>query len=224
MDIRKSYRSGTVPVPALRGVSLDVAAGSLTAVMGPSGCGKSTLLTVAGGLRAADSGTVVVAGVDLASLSDSASHRHRRRHIGFVFQDYNIVPTLNTIENVMLPLELDGRKRSHARTEAERALAAVGIDDLAARHPDALSGGQRQRVALARAICGERGLILADEPTGALDSAAAGQVLDTLVGLVRDGAACLVVTHDEAVAARADRVVRMRDGLVIDDGREGSSS
>ncbi|MFB7929802.1 ABC transporter ATP-binding protein [Streptomyces sp. NPDC056039] len=214
--VTRRYRSGEVEVQAVRGVSLAAREGTLTAVMGPSGCGKSTLLTMAGGLQPPDTGTVTVAGVRIDTLPEADLYQHRRRHIGYVFQDYNLVRILSVAENVALPAELDGMSRRKARAEAREALASVGMDEYADRYPDSLSGGQQQRVALARAFSGGRGLILADEPTGALDSDSAAQVLDSLQSLVRSGATCVIVTHDEAVAARADRVVRMRDGVVGD--------
>ncbi|MGW0861885.1 ABC transporter ATP-binding protein [Streptomyces sp. NPDC002611] len=214
--VTRRYRSGEVEVQAVRGVSLTAREGTLTAVMGPSGCGKSTLLTMAGGLQPPDTGTVTVAGVRIDTLPEADLYQHRRRHIGYVFQDYNLVRILSVAENVALPAELDGMSRRKARAQAREALASVGMDEYADRYPDSLSGGQQQRVALARAFSGGRGLILADEPTGALDSDSAAQVLDSLQSLVRSGATCVIVTHDEAVAARADRVVRMRDGVVGD--------
>lgn len=215
--VTRRYRSGEIEVQAVRGVSLTAREGTLTAVMGPSGCGKSTLLTMAGGLQPPDTGAVTVAGVRIDSLTEAELYQHRRRHIGYVFQDYNLVRILSVAENVALPAELDGMSRRKARAQAREALASVGMDAYADRYPDSLSGGQQQRVALARAFSGGRGLILADEPTGALDSESAGHVLDSLQSLVRSGATCVIVTHDEAVAARADRVVRMRDGVVGED-------
>jgi putative ABC transport system ATP-binding protein len=215
--VTRRYRSGEIEVQAVRGVSLTAREGTLTAVMGPSGCGKSTLLTMAGGLQPPDTGAVTVAGVRIDGLTEAELYQHRRRHIGYVFQDYNLVRILSVAENVALPAELDGMSRRKARAQAREALASVGMDSYADRYPDSLSGGQQQRVALARAFSGGRGLILADEPTGALDSESAGQVLDSLQSLVRSGATCVIVTHDEAVAARADRVVRMRDGVVGED-------
>ncbi|MFC9129145.1 ABC transporter ATP-binding protein [Streptomyces sp. NPDC057099] len=215
--VTRRYRSGEVEVQAVRGVSLTAREGTLTAVMGPSGCGKSTLLTMAGGLQPPDTGTVMVAGVRIDTLAEADLYQHRRRHIGYVFQDYNLVRILSVAENVALPAELDGMSRRKARAQAREALASVGMEEYADRYPDSLSGGQQQRVALARAFSGGRGLILADEPTGALDSDSAAQVLDSLQSLVRSGATCVIVTHDEAVAARADRVVRMRDGVVGED-------
>lgn len=213
-NVSRSYRAGANEVAAVRGVSASVDAGSLTAIMGPSGCGKSTLLTLSGGLQQPDDGAVTVAGAELGTLSEADLYRHRRQHIGYVFQDYNLVRILTVAENVALPAELNGMSRRSADSLAREALGLVGMEEYADRYPDTLSGGQQQRTALARAICGDRRLILADEPTGALDSTNATQILDVLVRLVRDGAACLVVTHDHAVAARADRVIHMRDGVI----------
>lgn len=216
-NVTRRYRAGEVTVEAVRGVSITTEPGTLTAVMGPSGCGKSTLLTIAGGLQPPDSGSVTVAGVRIDQLPESALYQHRRRHIGYVFQDYNLVRILTALENVMLPAELDGVRRRPAREQALRALGMVDMADYADRYPDSLSGGQQQRVALARAICGDRRLILADEPTGALDSESATQVLDALRTLVRAGSTCVIVTHDQSVAAKADRVLHMRDGLLEGD-------
>jgi putative ABC transport system ATP-binding protein len=158
-----------------------------------------------------------VADVRIDQLAEDALYQHRRRHIGYVFQDYNLVQILTALENVALPAELDGMRRSEARRHAMEALTTVGVADQARRFPDTLSGGQQQRVALARAICGDRRLVLADEPTGALDSENAATVLDALQDLVRAGATCVIVTHDDAVAARADRVLHMRDGVLVPD-------
>ncbi|RJQ76120.1 ABC transporter ATP-binding protein [Pseudonocardiaceae bacterium YIM PH 21723] len=212
--VSRSYHAGEMEVRAVRDVSLVAHPGTLTAVMGPSGSGKSTLLTVAGGLQPSDGGQVSVAGVRIDGLSERDLYRHRRKHIGYVFQDFNLVQILTAAENVALPLELDGVPSKRARQAAMRALDAVDMTEQADRFPATLSGGQQQRVALARAIAGDRRLILADEPTGALDTANAEAVLDVLVRLVRGGVACVVVTHDHSVAARADRVLRMRDGIL----------
>ncbi|MFI1864015.1 ABC transporter ATP-binding protein [Streptomyces jumonjinensis] len=219
-EVTRNYRSGEIEVPAVRGVSLTARQGTLTAVMGPSGCGKSTLLTMAGGLQPPDSGSVSVAGTRVDTLEETQLYQHRRRNIGYVFQDYNLVRILSVAENVALPAELDGMSRRKARAQAREALASVGMDEYADRYPDSLSGGQQQRVALARAFSGGRGLILADEPTGALDTESAAQVMVSLLSLVRAGATCVIVTHDEAVAARADRVVRMRDGVLHEGGHD----
>ncbi len=212
--VTRTYQAGELEVEALRGIDLAVQSASVTAVMGPSGCGKSTLLTIAGGLQPPDSGRVHVAGTRIDDLSEDALNRHRRRSLGYVFQEFNLVQMLTAIENVALPSELDGLARREARNQASEALDAVGVGELADRFPETLSGGQQQRVALARAVCGRQRLILADEPTGALDSANAEQVMAVLVGLVREGASCVIGTHDPQVAAHADRVVTMRDGLL----------
>ncbi len=215
--ISRVHGSGAAAVQALRGVSLTVDAGELVSVMGPSGSGKSSLLTIAGGLDKATGGTVVVGGVELGSASPKAVAQVRRRAVGYVFQDFNLVPALTAAENVALPLELDGMRRARARQAAVAALADVGLADLADRFPDDMSGGQAQRVAIARAVVGERSLILADEPTGALDTETGDSVLRMLRARVDAGAAGILVTHDARHAAWADRVIFIRDGLITDD-------
>jgi putative ABC transport system ATP-binding protein len=219
LDLRAVSRvhgSGTTEVHALRGVSLQVAPGELVAVMGPSGSGKSTLLHLAGGLDAPTTGQVLVEGIDLATLSRSRLAQVRRRSVGYVFQDFNLVPALTAAENVALPRELDGISSRAARRDAEEALAEVGIEDLVDRFPDDMSGGQQQRVAIARALVGDRRLVLADEPTGALDSETGEAVLRLLRGRCDAGAGGVLVTHEARHAAWADRVVFLRDGTVID--------
>jgi putative ABC transport system ATP-binding protein len=213
-DVTRIHGFGATAVHALRGVSLAVEAGELVAVMGPSGSGKSTLLNVAGGLDTVTTGAVRVEGVDLASLSRAELAAVRRRSAGYVFQDLNLIPTLTAAYNVYLPLELDGRRR--IRTHALAALEEVGVADLADRYPDEMSGGQQQRVAIARALVGERRLVLADEPTGALDSETGEAVLTLLRRRVDQGCAGVLVTHEARHAAWADRVVYLRDGAVVD--------
>ncbi|MFI9592204.1 ABC transporter ATP-binding protein [Nonomuraea sp. NPDC052265] len=201
-------------VHALRGVSLEVGQGELVAVMGPSGSGKSTLLNLAGGLDRPTSGTVRIEGHDLAEVRDLAALR--RGSVGYVFQDLNLIPSLTAAENVMLPRELGGIRAGQARREALAVLADVGVDQIADRFPEELSGGQRQRVAIARALVGERRLLLADEPTGALDTATGDEILNLLRNRCDEGAAVLLVTHEPRYAAWADRVVYLRDGLIAE--------
>ena len=215
-EVSRTHGEGAVRVDALRGVSLDVRAGELVAVMGPSGSGKSTLLHLAGGLDTPTAGEVVVDGVSVGSLSLRARAALRRRSVGYVFQDLNLVPALTAVENVMLPRELDGIATRVARWEARQALAEVDVDDLADRFPDEMSGGQQQRVAIARALVGPRRIVLADEPTGALDTTTGEQIMRVLRRRVDCGAAGLLVTHEARHAAWADRVVFLRDGVVVD--------
>ena len=184
--------------------------------MGPSGSGKSTLLNLAGGLDAPTSGQVFIEGEAIGSLKGNGLARLRRRRVGFVFQDFNLIPSLTAAENVALPLELDGQRVRRARRHAMAALDLVGVCELADRSPDAMSGGQQQRVAIARALVGDRKLVLADEPTGALDSHTGEEVLRVLRERSDHGAAGLLVTHEARHAAWADRVVFLRDGVVVD--------
>jgi putative ABC transport system ATP-binding protein len=215
-SVSRTHGSGETAVHALRGVDLAVAPGELVAVMGPSGSGKSTLLHVAGGLDTPSSGEVLVEGRNLAALSPAQVAAVRRRSVGYVFQELNLVPSLSAVENVALPLELDGVSGRRARREARAALDEVGIGELAGRFPDDMSGGQQQRVAIARALVGPRRLLLADEPTGALDSSTGEEVLRVLRARCEAGAAGVLVTHEARHAAWADRVVFLRDGVVVD--------
>ncbi|WP_222593161.1 ABC transporter ATP-binding protein [Cellulomonas composti] len=214
--VTRVHGTGTTAVRALDGVDLDVRLGELVAVMGASGSGKSTLLNIAGGLDTPTSGTVVLAGDELSGLDVKARARLRRRSVGYVFQDFNLIPALTAAENVSLPRELDGVRVRAARREALAALDEVGVADLADRFPDELSGGQQQRVAIARALVGPRRLVLADEPTGALDSATGEDVMRVLRARIDAGAAGLLVTHEPRFAAWADRTVFVRDGVVVD--------
>jgi putative ABC transport system ATP-binding protein len=216
-DVSRVHGTGDTAVHALRGVSLRVDEGELVAVMGPSGSGKSTLLNLAGGLDAPTSGEVLVEGTDLAGLSRHALAAVRRRSAGYVFQDLNLIPALTAVENAALPRELDGVKVRTARREAIRALEEVGMDELADRFPDELSGGQQQRVAIARALVGPRRLVLADEPTGALDSTTGEMILRLLRARCDAGASAVLVTHEARHAAWADRVVFLRDGTLVDE-------
>jgi putative ABC transport system ATP-binding protein len=215
-DVHRTHGAGPAAVHALRGVSLRVDPGELVAVMGPSGSGKSTLLHLAGGLDAPTHGRVVVDGQDLGGLSRRRLAAVRRRRVGYVFQELNLLPSLTAVENVALPLELDGVGIRRARRQALSALADVEMGDVAGRFPEQLSGGQQQRVAIARALVGDRRLVLADEPTGALDSQTGEAVLRLLRRRVDAGAAGMLVTHEARHAAWADRVVFLRDGVVVD--------
>jgi putative ABC transport system ATP-binding protein len=213
----KSYGEGASEVQALVDVDLSIEPGSLVAVMGPSGSGKSTLLTIAGTLEEATSGRVVVAGTDVSSMSRDDRARFRRRTLGFVFQDFNLLAGLTVIENVSLPLELDGTAVRAARKLAHEALERLEIADKADRFPEDVSGGERQRAAIARAIVGERHLLLADEPTGALDSVNGEAVMRLMRASCKEqGVAGVVVTHDAQLASWADRVVFLRDGRMVD--------
>jgi putative ABC transport system ATP-binding protein len=215
-DVSKVYGSGLAKVQALAGVDLSVDAGSMVAVMGPSGSGKSTLLTIAGSLEEPTSGEVLVGEAALSGMSRNAKARLRRRTIGFVFQDFNLLPGLTAAENVALPLELDGTGTKAARAAGQQALDDLGLGDRASHFPDQLSGGERQRVAIARAVVGQRRLLLADEPSGALDSVNAEEVMRLLHEACKRGVAAVVVTHDAQLASWADRVVFLRDGRVVD--------
>jgi putative ABC transport system ATP-binding protein len=214
--VSKVYGSGPTEVHALREINLSVERGELVAIMGPSGSGKSTLLTIAGSLEGTTSGEVLVDGVDLANVSRSDQARMRRRSIGYVFQDFNLLPGLTAVENVSLPLELDGVPSKAARATGLTAMEELGVADRADRYADELSGGERQRVAIARAIVGERGLLLADEPTGALDSLNGEAVMRLLRAATQRGVAGVVVTHEAQLASWADRVIFLRDGHVVD--------
>ncbi len=215
-EVSKTYGTGAAEVQALRNVDLSVQAGAMVAVMGPSGSGKSTLLTIAGSLEDPTSGEVLVGGTELSGLSRNAKARLRRRTVGYVFQDFNLLAGLTAAENVALPLELDGVTAKTARAAGLRALEELGLRERASRFPDELSGGERQRVAIARAVVGDRRLLLADEPSGALDSVNAEEVMRLLHEACKRGVAAVIVTHDAQLASWADRVVFLRDGRVVD--------
>ena len=215
-DITKVYGDGAAEVHALRGVDLSVDAGAMVAVMGPSGSGKSTLLTIAGSLEEPSSGEVLIGGTALTTMSRNAKAKMRRRYIGYVFQDFNLLPGLTAAENVALPLELDGTSARRAHLAGLKALEDLGLGDLARRFPDELSGGERQRVAIARAVVGERSLLLADEPSGALDSSNGEAMMRMILSACKSGLAAVVVTHDAQLASWADSVVFLRDGLIVD--------
>jgi putative ABC transport system ATP-binding protein len=222
--VSRSYGQGTAEVHALREVSLSAEEGAMVAVMGPSGSGKSTLLSIAGTLEEPTGGEVLVAGQAVAGISRNARARLRRRTIGYVFQDFNLLPGLTAAENVALPLELDGLSARKARVAGLRALEQLGLGERSGHFPDQLSGGERQRVAIARAMVGERRLLLADEPSGALDSVNSEAVMRLLHdackgkggGEAGGGMTAVVVTHDAQLASWADRVVLLRDGRVTD--------
>lgn len=219
IDAGRVFGSGHTLVVALHPTALSVGRGELVAVMGPSGSGKTTLLSLVGGLDRPSGGQVLVEGIDLAGLGTTSLAVLRRRTVGYVFQELNLLAGLTAAENVSLPLELDGTGLADARRAALEALTRVDLVELADRYPDDLSGGEQQRVAIARAVVGERRILLADEPTGALDSINGEGVMRLLRAHCDAGGAALLVTHDAAHAAWADRVVFLRDGRIVDEAR-----
>jgi putative ABC transport system ATP-binding protein len=217
VDVVKRFGAGSTEVRAVNGVSLRIEPGEFVAIMGPSGCGKSTLLHMAGALEDPSAGRVFVGGRDLADLDIRGHAALRRSEVGYVFQRLNLLASLTAIENVALPLELDGISARNARSRARDALISVGLIDQLDRYPDDFSGGQQQRIAIARAIVGERKLLLADEPTGSLDTATGDSVIEVLAALPqRHGTAVVLVTHEPRFASWTDRVVFLRDGRVVD--------
>jgi putative ABC transport system ATP-binding protein len=222
-DISKIYGEGAAEVHALHRVDLSVDAGSLVAIMGASGSGKSTLLTIAGSLEEPTSGEVYIGGRPLTSLSRNGKAQLRRQSIGYVFQDYNLLAGLSAVENVSLPLELDGVSARKAQAAAMETLEDFGLKDRATHFPDQMSGGERQRVSIARAVVGGRQLLLADEPSGALDSTNAEAVMRLMLAACHRGVAAVVVTHDAQLASWADRVVFLRDGRVVDQTLQGET-
>lgn len=216
-NVSKVYGQGDTEVDAVSNIDLAVERGSLVAIMGPSGSGKSTLLTIAGTLELPTTGDVMINGSNVVGMSRNDKARLRRRTIGYVFQDFNLLAGLTAVENVSLPLELDGISLKRARTLGMSALDELGLSDHAGRFPDELSGGERQRVAIARAVVGERTLLLADEPSGALDSVNGEAVMRMILSACHGGVAALVVTHDAKLASWADRVVFLRDGKAVDE-------
>jgi putative ABC transport system ATP-binding protein len=215
-QISKSYGEGATAVHALDEIDLSLNEGQLVAVMGPSGSGKSTLLTIAGSLEEPTSGDVAINGAYLRAMSRNDKARLRRRTIGYVFQDFNLLPGLTAAENVALPLELDGVSARKAQQAGLAALEQMGLAERAGHYPDQLSGGERQRVAIARAVVGERKLLLADEPSGALDSTNSEVVMRMILDACTRGVAAVVVTHDAHLASWADRVIFIRDGRAVD--------
>jgi putative ABC transport system ATP-binding protein len=214
--VSKVYGVGPTEVHAISDIDLSVDRGSLVAVMGPSGSGKSTLLTIAGSLEEPTGGEVMIDGAALSKMSRNDKARLRRRSIGYVFQDFNLLAGLTAVENVSLPLELDGMSAKKARLAGTAVLDELGLADRSTHYPDELSGGERQRVAIARAVVGQRHLLLADEPSGALDSTNGEAVMRMILSACKRGVAAVVVTHDAQLASWADRVVFLRDGRVVD--------
>jgi putative ABC transport system ATP-binding protein len=214
--VRKTYEGEGAPVRALRGADLSMTAGEFVSVMGPSGCGKSTLLNLVAGLDTPDDGEILLAGDSIVGKSEDELARMRRRHIGVVFQFFNLLEGMTALENVAMPAMIAGSSRKQAETRARDLLDLLGLSDKARNLPGVLSGGQRQRLAIARALANEPTLVLADEPTGALDSDGGAEVMELFRRLHTDGQAILLVTHDPKVAAAADRIAYMRDGRVVD--------
>ena len=227
IDVTKTYLMGSVAHPALRGVSLEIEKGEFVAIIGPSGSGKSTLLHMLGGLDRPDTGYVQLEGKSISDLDENSQTLLRRRRIGFVFQKVHLLPMLKSIENVMVPMRLDGVDLNIARPKAIEALNSVGMGNKQSNRPGELSGGEAQRVAIARALVMSPAILLADEPTGALDSANSKIVIELFRALVEEhGQTLVIVTHDATVANSADRIIKMRDGLIVDDSgkayREGT--
>jgi putative ABC transport system ATP-binding protein len=222
--VHKTYDTGKVTVNALRGVDLSVARGEMVAVMGPSGCGKTTLLNVLSGLDDVTEGQVVIDGASIHSMSDRQRTRYRAEKMGFVFQSYNLLPVLNAVENVELPLLMAGVKPGDARMRAQEALALVGLADEAPKRPAEMSGGQQQRATVARALANDPAIVWADEPTGNLDSENAAEVIDLLCRLNKEKSQTFViVTHDLAVGRKTHRILRMADGRIVEELYMGGS-
>lgn len=217
-NVVKTYDTGTVQVRALNNVSLSVKRGEMVAIMGPSGCGKTTLLNCVSGLDDVDAGVIKIAGANLAELSDKTRTTFRARNMGFVFQTYNLLPVLSAVENVELPLIVSGVRPKDARRQALDALDTVSLRHLAGNRPAQLSGGQRQRVTIARSLVNEPEIVWADEPTGALDSKTADDIIGLMETLNREkGLTFVIVTHDPRVGARCNRLVHMRDGVIVNE-------
>jgi putative ABC transport system ATP-binding protein len=223
IGVTKSFADGEVSVQAVRGIDMQVKQGELLGIVGPSGSGKSTLLNLLGAIETPTTGKVLLEGTDMATLNDNQRTLLRRRRIGFIFQQFNLLPTLSALENVALPLELDGVSESEAQQRAAERLELVGLSERMTHLPSMMSGGEQQRVAVARALVIEPALVLADEPTGNLDSVSSSQVMRLLRDLVSGGGQTVViVTHDKDVAAQADRVVHVRDGRIETEVKSGA--
>ena len=218
--VYRTFEAELAPVRALRGVDLDIADKDFVAVMGPSGCGKSTMLNVVAGLEIPDEGEVTLAGQQLVGMSSDALARMRRKHVGIVFQFFNLLEGMTVLENIAMPALIAGRKRKAAETRARDLLDLLGLPDKAKAAPATLSGGQRQRLAIARALANEPTVLLADEPTGALDLVGGAEVLELFSRLHRGGQTILLITHDPVVAAGASRLVHMRDGRIVGEGAD----
>jgi putative ABC transport system ATP-binding protein len=216
--VRKTYRSAAHDVEALRGVDVDIHAGELVMVMGPSGNGKTTMLNCLSGLDDIDAGKVLIDGLDLHRVSDARRTAHRAQRMGFVFQSFNLIPVFTAAENVELPLLVVGTPGDKARRAAVEMLDRVGLGPRASHRPAELSGGEQQRVAIARALVSRPAIVWADEPTGNLDSHTAASVLELLFDVHRDGQTLVIVTHDRAIGARGERLLQVRDGLIVSDG------
>lgn len=220
IDVVKSYGEGELQTRALTDVSLSIDAGEFVAIMGPSGCGKSTLLHLAGGLEEATAGRVLVNGADVSTLSGAEKATLRRQEVGYIFQKLNLIPSLTAIENVMLPLELDGTSKKESRERARDVIADLGLSHNLDRYPSEFSGGQQQRIAIARSLVAKRSLLLADEPTGALDTVNADEIIEILAQLPKKyNTSVILVTHEPRFASWADRVVFLRDGRIVSESQ-----
>lgn len=217
LGVTKTYMMGETQVHALKGITMEIAQGDMVSIMGPSGCGKSTMLQIAGCLDKPSSGRVRVGGSDIMSLDDQQLAKIRNKHIGFIFQSFNLLPHENALNNVLVPIQYSGVSRKQGEAAAKRSLEAVGLGDRIHHRPNELSGGQRQRVAIARAIVNEPSIILADEPTGALDQNSGKEVMGILQRLNEQGRTIILVTHDANVAAYAKRIVELSDGKIVND-------
>lgn len=220
IDVVKSYGEGELQTRALTDVSLSIDAGEFVAIMGPSGCGKSTLLHLAGGLEEATAGRVLVNGADVSTMSGAEKATLRRQEVGYIFQKLNLIPSLTAIENVMLPLELDGTSKKKSRERARDVIADLGLSHNLDRYPSEFSGGQQQRIAIARSLVANRSLLLADEPTGALDTVNADEIIEILAQLPKNyNTSVILVTHEPRFASWADRVVFLRDGRIVSESQ-----